>query len=76
MSDFKHYDEDNDDPDFVYDEDFDADTFLDTMSDTVQPRKRAGRPRSSRSALELIERRAEERWLKAQLGDLDDELLH
>ncbi len=76
MSDFKHYDEDTEDSDFVYDEDFDAETFLDTMTDTTQLRRRPSRAKSGRSALELIERRNEERWLRAQLSDLDDELTH
>jgi hypothetical protein len=73
MSDFKHYDEEPEDGDFLYEEDFDADTFVDAMSETAQLRRRPARPRPGRSALELIERRNEERWLRAQLSDLDDE---
>lgn len=77
MSDFKHYDEEPDDADFLYEEDFDAETFVDAMSETVVPKRRPLRSRPTRSALELIERRNEERWLKAQLSALDDdEFLH
>lgn len=77
MSDFKHYDEEGDENDFLHDEDFDAEDFLDAMADTTPSRRRPARMQAGRSALEMIERRNEERWLRAQLSDLDDdELFH
>lgn len=76
MSDFKQYEE-GDDNEILYDEEFDAEDFLNAMADTTQQRRRPVRPRTGRPALELIERRKEERWLRAQLSDLDDdELFH
>lgn len=76
MSDYKQYDEELDDGEFRYDEDFDAGNFVAAMG-SVDARRRPRRSARRRSALELIERRNEDRWLKEQLRDLDDdELFH
>jgi hypothetical protein len=76
MSDFKQYDEELEEGEFLYDEGFDAGAFVDAMHDVDHQKRRPKRARR-RSALELIERRNEERWLREQLRDLeDDELFH
>jgi hypothetical protein len=81
MSNYKQRDEDTDDDnEFVYDEDFDAESFLNTMlAQKARPKRRRGKRTSraaGRSALDIIERLNEERWLKAQIGDLEDEVFH
>ncbi len=75
MSDFKHHDGDTDDTDIVLDEDFDPDTFVFSMAELDGLRRPEPR-RDSRSARALLELRREERWLREQLSDFDEDLLH
>jgi hypothetical protein len=73
MSDFKHYDEEADDLDLLYDEDFDADTFIGSMDeDGADPTLGTTRRMRQLSAREMLERRSEERWLREQLEDFDE----
>lgn len=75
MSDFKHHDGDTEDSDIVLDEDFDPDTFVFQMTE-LDAQRQPAQARGSRPALELLERRREERWLREQLSDFDDDLRH
>jgi len=73
MSDFTRHDDGLGGRNVVLDDEFDPDTFIFNMNEGDWGQRAAS---GRRSALALLERRNEERWLREQLRELDDDLAH